>query len=199
MRQIVSVNEDNVTGHNAATGAVLWSYPWSGSSSMNASASEAVAVGDDRLFISKGYTGGSAVFQVQRDPATGVWTTHTVWHHRRNLQTKMTNVVVYKGFVYGLSDGVLECVELATGKRRWKAGHYGHGQILRVRDLLLVVTDDGEVLLVALDPAGLHELGSFQAVDGQTWNNLCLYGPYLLVRNSREAACYELPLAGVTH
>jgi outer membrane protein assembly factor BamB len=205
VRQILIVNEDSVAGHDAATGAILWSYPWPGSSSSSASASQAVAVGDDRVFISKGYTGGAALFSVKqessgkkgssRDEPVYDWTTATVWHHQRNLQTKMTNVVIYSGFVYGLSDGILECVDLNSGKRQWKSGRYGHGQILRVRDLLLVETDDGEIVLVELSPEALHELGRFQAIDGQTWNTLCLYGRYLLVRNSGEAACYELPLA----
>jgi outer membrane protein assembly factor BamB len=104
-------------------------------------------------------------------------------------------VVVYKGFVYGLSDGILECAELATGKRQWKSGHYGHGQILRVRELLLVETEEGEIVLVELTPESHRELGRFLAIDGKTWNNLCLFGRYLLVRNSGEAACYELTLA----
>jgi outer membrane protein assembly factor BamB len=194
VRQVVIVNEDNITGHNAATGAVLWSYPWPGSSSSNASSSQAVAAGDDRLFVSKGYSGGAALFAVKHD-GVGNWTTEKIWQHQKNLQTKMTNVVIYKGYVYGLSDGILECVELNEGKRQWKAGHYGHGQILRVRDLLLVETDDGEIVFVELSPESHHELGRFQAIDGQTWNNMCLYGRYLLVRNSGEAACYELPLA----
>jgi outer membrane protein assembly factor BamB len=195
-----------VTGHNAATGAVLWSYPWPGSSSSSASSSQAVAVGEDRVFVSKGYTGGAALFSVKQvpsgksqtgrtDEAVYDWTATTVWHHQKNLQTKMTNVVVYQGFIYGLSDGILECAELASGKRQWKSGRYGHGQILRIRDLLLVGTDDGEIVLVELSPEAHRKLGRFQAIDGQTWNNLCLFGRYLLVRNSGEAACYELPLA----
>ena len=174
---------------------MLWEYPWPGSSNSSASSSQAIAVGDDRVFVSKGYGEGSALFNVKHDGATDRWTTETIWHHPRNLQTKMTNVVVYKDFVYGLSDGILECVELATGTRKWKAGHYHHGQILRVGELLLVETEDGEIVLVELTPEAHRELGSFEAIEGKSWNNLCLYGRYLLVRNSNEAACYELPLA----
>src|SRR5262249_41637035 len=139
VRQIVIVNEDNITGHSAATGVVLWTYNWDGSSSSSASASQAVAVGGDRLFVSKGYRGGSALFAVGRDEKDN-WTAKELWHHQKSLQTKMTNVVVHGGFVYGLSDGILECVELNSGERKWKGGHYGHGQILRVGELLLVQT-----------------------------------------------------------
>ncbi len=195
VRQIVIVNENNISGHNAATGAMLWEYAWPGSSNSSASTSQAIAVGDDRVLASKGYGEGSALFNVKHDGETDRWTTETIWHHARNLQTKMTNVVVYKDFVYGLSDGILECVELSTGARQWKSGHYYHGQILRVGELLLVETEDGEIMLVELTPEAHRELGSFEAIEGKSWNNLCLYSRYLLVRNSNEAACYELPLA----
>jgi outer membrane protein assembly factor BamB len=109
------------------------------------------------------------------------------------LQTKFTNVAVISGHVYGLSDGILECVELQSGQRRWKKGRYNHGQILGVGAKILVVSEDGRVALVEANPEKFVELTSFQAIEGLTWNNLCLYGKLLLVRNGKEAACYQLP------
>ncbi len=194
MRQILIVNEATITGHDPLTGAArLWSYSWPGSSSQNANSSQVVPVGGDRLWVSKGYDNGGTVFAVRRD-AQGQWSTEKVWSRLKVLRTKFTNVAIYQGSVYGLSDGILECVDLATGKGRWKDGRYGHGQILRVGDLLLVESDEGEIALVEASPAAFHELGRFQAIEGQTWNTLCLWGSYLLVRNSGEAACYKLPL-----
>lgn len=71
----------------------------------------------------------------------------------------------------------------------------GTDEILRVGDLLLVLTEKGEVVLVEATPdRPNHVLGRFQAIEGLTWNNVALYGPYLLVRNAEEAACYKLPL-----
>ncbi len=194
MRQILIVNETTISSHDPASGAVLWTQPWPGTSHSSANASQAVAVGDDKVLVSKGYTGGAELFRVSRD-AAGTWSPKTIWQSTKVLQTKFSNVAIQNGFVYGLSDGILECVELDTGKRRWKQGRYGHGQILKVSDLLLVVGESGEVTLVELSPDGHHPLGSFQAIEGQTWNNPSLYGRYLLVRNSEEAACYELPLS----
>ena len=113
------------------------------------------------------------------------------------LKTKFTNVAIRDGFAYGLSDGILECIEVDTGKRRWKnrrGGDFGHGQILLVGDVILVQAESGDVVMVEANPVELVELGRFPALSDQTWNNLCLYGRYLLVRNSVEAACYELPL-----
>ena len=97
------------------------------------------------------------------------------------------------GFAYGLDDGILVCLDLATGARKWKGGRYGHGQVLRVDDLLLVQAEAGDVVLVEANPDGHHELTRFPALKGKTWNNPVVSAPYLLVRNDREAACFRLP------
>jgi len=117
-----------------------------------------------------------------------------VWHESGNLKTKFTNVVIHDGHAYGLSDGILECVRLADGKRQWKGGRYGQGQVLRVGGLLLVQAESGEVVLVEASPAKHTVRGRLGAIRGQTWNNLCLAGNRLLVRNAEEAACYEVPV-----
>ena len=65
---------------------------------------------------------------------------------------------------------------------------------LRAQDLLLVLTEDGEVVLVEASPTTEGaELGRFQGVAGKTWNNFALYGPDLVIRNAEEAAVYRLP------
>jgi hypothetical protein len=99
------------------------------------------------------------------------------------------------GHAYGLSDGILECVDVTTGERVWKAGRYRHGQILRVGRHLLVLSEEGELVLVEATPESPnHVLGRFQAIEGQTWNNLAFAAPCVLVRNAEQAACYELPV-----
>lgn len=198
MRQIVMVNEKTVSGHEPETGRQLWEHPWPGDSSTNASSSQPVPLPGDLLLLSKGYGGGAELLQFaspansadgddeETDPTTK-------WANSRVLQTKFTNVTVIGGNIYGLSDGILECVDPNTGQRRWKRGRYGHGQILGVGELILIQAEDGRVALVRADPDQHVELGQFQALEGKTWNNLCLYGKMLLVRNGEQAACYALP------
>jgi outer membrane protein assembly factor BamB len=194
-RQVVIVNESTVSGHALEDGTTLWSYPWEGNSDQNATCSQAVMVGDDRVLLSKGYGTGAELIQLYKTPEEG-FRVESLWADRTKLKTKFTNVVVRDGYVYGLSDGILECVELDTGRRRWKTrrGDYGHGQILGVGDVLLVQAENGEVVMVEMNPTELNELGRFEALTDKTWNTLCLYGTRLLVRNAREAACYELAL-----
>jgi outer membrane protein assembly factor BamB len=194
---IVSVNEAHVAGYDPADGHELWEHPWPGHSNSDASCSQAVPFGDRKLFLSKGYGIGAAVFEIDKNDAEP-WTLREVWRNSGLLKTKFTNVAIHDGHAYGLSDGILECVRLADGTRRWKAGRYGQGQVLRVGSLLLVQAESGEVVLVDASPEKHVVRGRLAAIDGQTWNNLCLSGSRLLVRNAEEAAGYELPCAGAS-
>jgi outer membrane protein assembly factor BamB len=192
-RQILIVNESTSSGHDPKTGQRLWSYPWPGGSSSMASASQAVAIDASHVLLTKGYGGGAELIEITVSGEGQQLTVASIWKMPRSLQTKFTNVVVHEGYAYGLSEGILECVELVNGKRKWKQGRYEHGQILGVGDLLLVLSEQGELSLVELNPAKYNLLASMPALTGKTWNNLCLYGKLLLVRNGQEAACYELP------
>jgi hypothetical protein len=111
----------------------------------------------------------------------------------RRLKAKFTQVVEHEGFLYGLDEGVLVCLDPADGERRWKRGRYGHGQVLLVDDLLLLQAENGEVVLIDPNPEELHELARFPAVEGKTWATPALVGDLLIVRSEREAACYRLP------
>jgi outer membrane protein assembly factor BamB len=192
---IVSVNEGHVAGYDPADGHEIWEHPWPGHSNSDASCSQAVPIDDRRLFLSKGYGIGAAVFEIEKNDAEP-WTLREVWRNAGLLKTKFTNVAMHEGHAYGLSDGILECVSVADGKRRWKGGRYGQGQVLRVGPLLLVQAESGEVVLVDASPEKHVVRSRLAAIDGQTWNNLCLSGSRLLVRNAEEAAGYELPVIG---
>ncbi|WP_425614962.1 PQQ-binding-like beta-propeller repeat protein [Anatilimnocola sp. NA78] len=189
--QIVAVNEVTLAGYDPQTGKELWRHDWQGNSSGDANVSQAFPLDGDRLFISKGYGQGSSLLKINADGDK--LSAETVWASRRVLKTKFTNVTIIGEHAYGLSDGVLECVEIATGKSRWRSGRYGHGQVLGVGQQLIVLSEDGELVLVAANPEKAEVRGKFQAIEGKTWNNLCLSGKLLLVRNGQEAACFELP------
>jgi outer membrane protein assembly factor BamB len=190
---IVSVNEARVVAYDPATQAVVWQFPWPGHSNSDATCSQAVVLDDRRVFISKGYGIGAAVFELA-EGSPEPWTLREVWREAGSLKTKFTNVAIHEGHAYGLSDGILECVRLADGKRMWKGGRYGQGQVLRVGSFLLVQSEPGEVVLVDASPAKHTVRGRLAALSSQTWNTLCLAGRRLLVRNAEEAACYELPV-----
>jgi outer membrane protein assembly factor BamB len=193
--QVVSVNENNVSGHDPVNGRVLWEYDWSGQSNGNPNTSQPIVLMGDRILVSKGYGVGGMLLQLTRSSVRRtLFQVDHVWSNQRALKSKFTNLVIREGHAYGLSDGILECVDLSDGKRRWKKGRFGHGQILGVDDLLLVQAESGEVVLVEATPASMRVLSRLSGLTSKTWNNPCLSGRYLLIRNAEEACCYELPL-----
>jgi len=194
-KQVVIVSADLVSGHRLEDGEQLWTYTWHGSSSGSASVSQAATLGKNRLLLSKGYGEGAAVIEVHRGAGEQTdFQVETIWMNKQVLKTKFTNVAIKDGFAYGLSDGILECVDLSSGIRRWKKGRMGHGQLLRLADVLVVLAENGMVWQVATDPEAYRVLGRFQAVKGKCWATLCLYDNLLIVRAEEEACCYELPL-----
>jgi outer membrane protein assembly factor BamB len=149
---------------------------------------------DGRIFISKGYGIGAALFAADASEPGRV-SYRQIWSQPAMLKTKFTNVVIHDGHAYGLSDGILECVRVDDGKRTWKGGRYGQGQVLRVNGLLLVQAESGEVVVVDCSPERHRVRARLAALSGQTWNNPCVTGNRLLVRNAEEAACFEFPAA----
>jgi len=195
VRQIVIVNEESVTGHDTATGRVLWRYEWP---AKNPKCTQPVVVDSDRLLVSAGYGLGSALLKIGVG-ATGALAVEQVWPEKnlRNLRSKFANMILRDGYVYALDDGILSCLDVTTGKRQWKGGRYGHGQLLLVDNLLLVQAEDpGDLVLVEATPKRHMELGRIAALAGKTWNNPAMSGRHLLVRNHEEAVCYELALEG---
>lgn len=192
--QILIVNEDTVSGHDPEDGSLLWEHPWPGVTGANASCSQPRVVPGDRVFVSKGYGVGAAVLQLT-DTGEGI-EVEELWHSFRAMRTKFTNVAFFGGTVVGLSDGILECVDLEDGSRLWRNGRYGHGQILAVGARVLVLSEDGELLLIDPAPeAGGEVLARRKVLEGKCWNNLALSGDLLAVRSDREAAVWRLPLA----
>jgi outer membrane protein assembly factor BamB len=192
--QILSMNHHNVTGHDPATGNILWSYDWPGPSVKWPVASQPLVVGIDQIFLSAGYNSGCVMLKLT--PTSGALSASEVWRGK-SLKTQFNNVSIRDGFLYGLDEGLLACVDIGTGRRVWKDGRFGSGQSLLVDDLLIVQGETGAVALVEASPAGYHEVGRIEkALPSKTWNNPALATPYLLIRNDQEAACYELPVLG---
>jgi outer membrane protein assembly factor BamB len=186
-RQVLVVTSNRIAGLDPAGGAVLWSHPWDVSMGINVS--QPLVVGANRFFISAGYGKGATLVELQGSGRS--FTTKTVWENI-NLKTKFNSPVVHNGHVYGLDEGILTCLDLSTGERRWKGGRYGYGQVLLASNHLIVTTDGGEVVLVKADPAAYAEVAKFSALTGKTWNVPALANGRLLVRNGSEMAAYNL-------
>jgi hypothetical protein len=156
----------------------------------------AVSAQGDVVIASGDAMGGMGLRRVSVVHGEG-WSVEERWTSRA-LKPYFNDLVLHGEHAYGFDGSILACVDLQTGERRWKGGRYGHGQILLLpdQDLLLVMSEDGELALVHASPDRFQELARVPALNGKTWNHPALVGDVLLVRNGEEMAAFRLARAG---
>jgi outer membrane protein assembly factor BamB len=186
-RQLVIVSAGRVMGLTVEEGELLWEHPWSTSYDINAA--QPLVVDGDRLYISAGYGHGAELLQIANND--GSFSARRLWQTNR-MKNKFNGAVLHDGHIYGLDEGILACIALETGELKWKGGRYGYGQVLLAGGHLIVISERGELALVKATSEGHQELARFQAIEGKAWNNPAIAGGRLLVRNTREMACYRI-------
>ena len=191
VEQILSFEGPGLRSYDPETGESLWFHAFhSGGGDAGINVAQPVVLEGDRVFLSASYGRGCAMLKVSR--SDDEWKTETLWDNKF-MRCKFTSPVLYEGNLYGLDEGILVCLDGETGKRLWKRGRYGHGQVLLTNGQLVVVTEDGEIALVDASPDRFNELGVLKVLEGsKTWNPPALVRGRLYLRNHLEAACYDL-------
>ena len=192
-RQILLFDGEGIGGYDCQTGKELWWHEWETMNGINVA--QPVVLEGDRVFVSSAYGVGCNVFHIVNSGT--VLKAEPVWSApNKKMQCKFTSPVAYQGFLYGLDEGYLACLDPATGERLWKGRNYGHGQLLLSGDLLVILGERGNLALVKASPqwdgSTQNEVASMPALHGKTWNCFALVDGIAFVRNDTEMACYDL-------
>ena len=192
--QIVLLNGAGVSGVALADGTLLWDHSWEWCSILQPALT---ADGDVLIAAVDMSPNGIGMRRIAVRHGPGGWTVEERWTSR-GLKPCFNDFVVHEGYAFGFDGRILSCIELQGGKRKWKGGRYGHGQLVLLSDqsLLLVLSEQGELALVSAVPDKFTEVARFPAIEGKTWNHPVLVGDVLLVRNDEEMAAFRLSLAG---
>lgn len=187
VEQVLLLGKAGAVALNPADGAVYWEHPWE----LNTRIVQPAVLDGAGLLMSGGESSGIRRLAVERT-ADG-WAAEEVWTSFR-LKPYFNDFVVHKGHAYGFDGRILACIDIETGERQWKGGRYGQGQLLLLadRDLLLVLSEEGELALVSATAEAFSEVARTPALEGKTWNHPVLVGNTLLVRNDREMAAFGL-------
>ena len=184
VRQILAHTERRLVGLSPETGTLLWEFPWQ---TPNASAQPLITA-PGRVFISA--ETDAALLELAAG-ADGQLTARELWRTTR-MNNKFTSPVLHDGFIYGLDEAILACIDASTGELKWKGGRYGYGQVMLASGHLIVLTEDGELALVRADPGSHQEVARFPAIEGKTWNHPAMTDGVLLIRNIEEMAAFDL-------
>ena len=186
-RQVLAVTAERVVGLSVDDGRLLWEHPWSPSTVPNIA--QPILLSDHEIFLSASYGYGAALIELTS--RNGEVDVETIWSNNR-MKNRFSSSVLHDGYIYGLDESILACVDASTGELQWKGGRYGYGQLLLAGSHLIVLTENGELVLVRATPDGHEEIASSEALDGKTWNVPALADGQLLVRNAREMAAFDL-------
>ena len=189
--QVLLLAGAGATAVSPKDGAVLWRSAWAGTPIVQ----PASLPGGDILLTSADMMGSQGMKRVSLTRGDGGWKVEERWTSR-GLKPYFNDYVVHEGHVYGFDGSILACISLDDGSRKWKGGRYGEGQMMLLadQDLLLVISDEGELALVKATPDQFTEVAKFKAIEGKTWNHPVLIGNLLIVRNGEEMAAFRLGL-----
>jgi outer membrane protein assembly factor BamB len=200
-QQVVIFDGVGLRGCSLQTGDQLWFHQFDhGDSPGRVNVAQPLVVDWDRVFISASYTRGCDMLRVTKAD-DGQWSVESIWDDKvkRNMRCKFSSPVLHDGYIYGLDEGFLTCLDVETGERKWKrdrSTQYGHGQMLLTNGRIVLLSEYGDLVLIDPSPEGLRELAKVSVLAGEkTWNPLALARGRAYLRNHLEAVCLELPLS----
>jgi outer membrane protein assembly factor BamB len=187
--QVLLLGGPGVMSVAPADGTLLWEHAYDGGSIVQ----PALIAEGDVLINAISMTGGVGIRRLGVKHGSGGWSVEERWTSN-GLKPYFNDFVIHKGHAFGFDNNILACVNLEDGKRIWKGGRYGNGQLVLLpeQDLLLVLSEEGELALVKATPDQFTEVARFKAIEGKTWNHPVLVGDVLLVRNGEEMAAFRL-------
>jgi outer membrane protein assembly factor BamB len=191
VRQVIVFHGTGIAGHDLSDGRQLWNFDWVNNPKVNSV--QPLVFDDGSVLFGCSYGVGTARVDLVRN-ADGSWEQPKLRWKTNKFRPKFNDFVIRDGFVYGLDDGILLCLDPETGKVKWKdrAGQYGYGQMLLAAELLLILSEQGELVLVEARPDKFQEVARMQVLDPICWNHIATAHGKVLVRNNHVAACFEL-------
>ena len=192
VEQVLLLGGPGAISVDPKSGTLLWKYEWQPGPIVQP------AITDDGDIIVNGIvaTGGLGTRRLHVSRHSDAWAIEERWASN-GLKPYFNDFVLHKGHAFGFDGNIMSAINLQDGTRDWKGGRYGNGQLVLLadQDLLLVVSEEGELVLVQATADQHKEVARFQALEGKTWNHPVLVGDVLLVRNGEQMAAFRMPAA----
>lgn len=131
----------------------------------------------DKFFVSSGYDRGCAAFQLAGKELTNLW-------ENKEMRNHFNTSVFLDGFIYGVDEKTLKCLDAATGEVKWTEEGLGKGSLILADGNLIVLSEKGELVLAPASPDGFSDNGRYQALGGKCWTAPVLANGLIFARNA---------------
>lgn len=214
-RTLVVWDSDHVSGLDPETGKPYWSQ--------DAKTYMAMSIAMPRqekgtLFLTAAMGMSEMLRLADRPAANGEGKPEVVWKakgKKTGLSSVFSTPFEQGGYIYGSTDdGVLCCIEAATGKRMWETRKPNNDKRLPSGDIFIVkheptghfflATENGDLIIADLTPQGYHERGRAHLVNPTTvlrgmgpkrdivWSHPAFANRSVYARNDKELVCVSL-------
>ena len=172
------------------SGRVNGEFPWRARQSASVNAATPLVVGN-RIFLTSSYGVGAILLE---------WTGDVLkkrWSGDASLSSHYASVVHRDGFVYGFhgrqeTGAVLRCIDLEEGKVRWAAEPMGSGSVLLAGDMLVILSERGELMMAPASPERFRVMARAQVLGTGVRAYPALAAGRLYARDTRNMVCLEL-------
>ncbi len=185
---VAMATRNELVALNAATGRIIWKYPWQTRYDINAA--DPIILGD-KVFISSGYNKGCALLKVNGGNVTELW-------RNSHMRNQINSSVIWEGHIYGFDGqvgggGQLRCVNYEDGEVKWAQRRMGTGSLMLADGKLVILSEIGKLVIAPASPDKFTELASAQILMGKCWTVPVLSNGRLYARNADgNLVCVDL-------
>ena len=191
-KQGLVFNRSGLLGFNVSDGKLIFQYIHKTRYGVNAA--QPVDLGDFAL-ISSGYAKGAALIDLRGTKPSSKWESEEVACQMSGGVRKGDHYYAIHGQTGGRArHATLRCMEIATGKILWEKVGFGVGTVIRVDTTLVILSDQGELVLVSADPSSYRELARFHVLRGREIWSPPTYANGLLYCRNKEGTLVCLQL-----
>ena len=162
-------------------GDTLWTYtmPFGGLTAIP------LLLEDNKIFLSGVRTPSFCIVKIENNQALEFLTGPA-------MKNDFSSSCYFNGHIYGFHVAALRCINAETGEVKWTKRGLGKGSLIVVDDQLLVLSDQGKLVMVDTNPEAYTEHGSVDALTGKSWTAPSFSNGRIFLRNLTEMACYQL-------
>lgn len=188
--RIIAFTREGLAGIDPENGRVKFDKHWRSASHASVNAATPL-VESNMVFLTSSYDTGATLLRVEKDKVSAIWASDDF------LSSHYSTPVLHDSFLYGFhgrqeQGAALRCIDFKTGKVQWEKAGFGTGTIISAGSLLLILSEQGELVLVKANATGYSEMGRRQILGTGVRAHAALSDGFYLARDKRKLVCLDL-------